>query len=574
MQSTFDFTQKSKLLFLLFFIVTILSAQNHVQLDFLQKKQNTNTALMTVSMVNDSNKTIKVLKWNTPFEKTINADIFNIYDGKTTVQYIGRLVKRSHPTESDYIILKAGKKRTTTINIAKYYRMEKKGEYLVSYKGAIKALTSKGQSDILSKTGIPSLRISYTPSATQKKSSQSTGSTAKLDPTFTSCTQSQIDILNAAHDKAIVIAEESANTMNAVAANTVAERYYTWFGVPDNNRQSTVTTHFNNIYSALDTENISFDCTCNESYYAYVYPSQPYVIYLCNAFWTASATGTDSQAGTLVHETSHFTVVAGTDDYAYGKTDCRALAVNNPNNAVFNADTHEYFAENTPFLSMVDKFATATPIADILGDLPISSTIATSGEKNMYVFTAGQTALYTLYTTGALDSYGRLYDAGFQQLTEDDDSGTSYNFQLVYSLQDGETYYLEVSAYGTNSGDYTLNSDIYPNDGPLGDWDGDGILNNIDPDDSDGPALTEEQRYHTQGANNIDNRIPGKRVQNPQVYPESSCGQGTPCVQGTIILNSNAEIDTESPNFLTERPMCNTESEYWKQGTNGCISIE
>ncbi|MEO8196116.1 MAG: M35 family metallo-endopeptidase [Thermoanaerobaculia bacterium] len=31
-----------------------------------------------------------------------------------------------------------------------------------------------------------------------------------------------------------------------------------------------------------------------------------------------SATGTDSKAGTLVHEMSHFNVVASTDDHAYG----------------------------------------------------------------------------------------------------------------------------------------------------------------------------------------------------------------------------------------------------------------
>jgi peptidyl-Lys metalloendopeptidase len=41
-------------------------------------------------------------------------------------------------------------------------------------------------------------------------------------------------------------------------------------------------------------------------------------------------------------------VVAGTDDFAYGQTAAMNLAINNPNNAVQNADNHEYFAENTP----------------------------------------------------------------------------------------------------------------------------------------------------------------------------------------------------------------------------------
>ncbi len=61
-------------------------------------------------------------------------------------------------------------------------------------------------------------------------------------------------------------------------------------------------------------------------------------------------TGTDSKAGTLVHEMSHFTAVAGTDDHAYGQTNAKSLAISNPDLALNNADSHEYFAENTPFL--------------------------------------------------------------------------------------------------------------------------------------------------------------------------------------------------------------------------------
>ncbi len=90
------------------------------------------------------------------------------------------------------------------------------------------------------------------------------------------------------------------------------------------------------------------DCACTENYYAYVYPTQPYKIYVCNAFWSAPNTGTDSRAGTLVHEMSHFNVVAGTDDWAYGQTACRSLATRSPKKAIDNADSHEYFAENTP----------------------------------------------------------------------------------------------------------------------------------------------------------------------------------------------------------------------------------
>ena len=80
-------------------------------------------------------------------------------------------------------------------------------------------------------------------------------------------------------------------------------------------------------------------------------PDQFGTIYLCGAFWNAPATGTDSKAGTLVHEASHFTVNGGTQDYAYGQAECKSLAINNPDEAIFNADSHEYFTENTPPLA-------------------------------------------------------------------------------------------------------------------------------------------------------------------------------------------------------------------------------
>jgi peptidyl-Lys metalloendopeptidase len=118
-----------------------------------------------------------------------------------------------------------------------------------------------------------------------------------------------------------------------------------------------VRSHFSNIRGALvnDSVTLTFNCACAPEYaddYAYVFPNAPYEIFLCGAFWNAPMTGTDSKSGTLVHELSHFNVVAGTDDHAYGQTAARQLADGNPALAIDNADSHEYFAENTPAESM------------------------------------------------------------------------------------------------------------------------------------------------------------------------------------------------------------------------------
>ena len=75
-------------------------------------------------------------------------------------------------------------------------------------------------------------------------------------------------------------------------------------------------------------------------------PDQFGTIYLCGAFWNAPYAGEDSQAGTLIHESSHFTDNGGTKDLAYGHEACQNLATNDPDQAILNADSHEYFAEN------------------------------------------------------------------------------------------------------------------------------------------------------------------------------------------------------------------------------------
>ncbi|EEC00003.1 hypothetical protein MPER_00162, partial [Moniliophthora perniciosa FA553] len=96
----------------------------------------------------------------------------------------------------------------------------------------------------------------------------------------------------------------------------------------------TVASHFTAIKGYPFTGSSTYDCTCTDSgTYAYVYPDDFGVIYLCGAFWAAPNTGTDSRAGTLIHESSHFTAIAGTDDIVYGQSGARSLASSDPNNA-------------------------------------------------------------------------------------------------------------------------------------------------------------------------------------------------------------------------------------------------
>lgn len=167
--------------------------------------------------------------------------------------------------------------------------------------------------------------------------------------TFNGCSSSQQSALNSAAAAAKTYATNALSYANS--HTSVTSRYTTWFGTYTTARHDTVASHYSNIASSNFLA-FTFDCTCADSgTYAYVYPDNFGTIYLCGAFWNAPLTGTDSKGGTIVHESSHFTRNGGTDDHVYGQSACKYLAQSNPDFAVQNADSTEYFAENNPVLA-------------------------------------------------------------------------------------------------------------------------------------------------------------------------------------------------------------------------------
>jgi len=79
--------------------------------------------------------------------------------------------------------------------------------------------------------------------------------------------------------------------------------------------------------------------------YAYVLPGDLTKINLGLAFFNAPATGTNSKLGAIIHEVTHFFLTGNTDDIRYGKNQCLQLAQQEPDSALKNADSYEYFIE-------------------------------------------------------------------------------------------------------------------------------------------------------------------------------------------------------------------------------------
>ncbi|KAK7024720.1 peptidyl-Lys metalloendopeptidase [Favolaschia claudopus] len=166
---------------------------------------------------------------------------------------------------------------------------------------------------------------------------------------YQSCNSDQQSTIATAVTAAKSYASESQSYLKSHTSSTT--RFVTWFGTYTSAHQSTVLTDFTKMVNA-DFSTFTFDCSCNApGFYAYVYPDEFGIVYLCPVFWRTTTTGTDSRAGTIIHESSHFFRIASTQDYAYGQAGSKQLAINDSNRAIANADNHEYFAENTPVQS-------------------------------------------------------------------------------------------------------------------------------------------------------------------------------------------------------------------------------
>lgn len=328
---------------------------------------------VNVTMTNVGSVPVSVPKWYVP-SQAATSGVFTITRNGEPVAYLGALVKRNAFSARDYVSIAAGASLDFKVELSALYDLSATGVYSIQYdvksmqtlRGRARdaatverqAAQSETQMQDLASNTI-ALAITGDANVAARRAADLAASTRPseiLTPSyaasvsFVGCSNTRTTQIGTALTSAESYASNSLSYLNA---DNRGARYTTWFGAYNSSRYSTVRGNFTNISDAASTKSLTFDCsTCpGTDYadaYAYVYSNQPYRIYLCNAFWAAPNAGTDSRAGTIIHELSHFTVVAGTSDYAYGQTAARRLATSNPSRAVRNADSHEYFAENTP----------------------------------------------------------------------------------------------------------------------------------------------------------------------------------------------------------------------------------
>ncbi|MFL5353184.1 M35 family metallo-endopeptidase [Archangium sp.] len=301
-----------------------------------------------VTLTNVSAQPVRLLKWYVPGGEGLKEGLFSVQRNGEAVEYIGPHFKRVAPRAEDFIVLAPGQSVSGSAPVSGLYDLSESGNYTISYS----AHGLEQHSMVLTKTAqldsnLVNLWIEGRASGQPEIQAQGTVTGQSL--AYSLCSSSQQTSVSTAVNSAKTYANNTSTYLNGIASGTT--RYTTWFGSYTSTRLTTARNHFTNIKNAFANSAVVVDCSCTDTgTYAYVYPASPYKIYVCGAFWSAPNTGTDSRAGTLIHEMSHFTVVAGTDDWVYGQSGAKSLAISNPTNALDNADNHEYIAENNPSL--------------------------------------------------------------------------------------------------------------------------------------------------------------------------------------------------------------------------------
>lgn len=378
---------------------------------------------VSFSLTNTGQQTLSVLLWDTPLEPQLSSDVFSVGNAV----YKGRHIKRAAPLASDYIVLDPGQSVSTTVALNQYYDIQSHSDYQVSYNGEISYSVVNDKRSAFTQTGQLQSQIMASDEI-DLTLAPSVPPPALRAADFQSCSVAQQDEINQALDAAEQITMTARDDLAnlAIELRASSPRYINWFGRYTAARYADVQSVYDNTLDVMANQVIEFSCNCNESAFAFVFTNDPFKIFLCNAFWTAAVTGTDSRAGTIVHELSHFPDIKGTEDHAYGQIDAAALARSNPELAVNNADSIEYFAENTPALPILDdgsvpavSFAILPPGTTTSGTVVANGTMlfesnaasritltSNSGDADLYVYSdrARTNELCRSILTTAVDS--------------------------------------------------------------------------------------------------------------------------------------------------------------------------
>ncbi len=92
------------------------------------------SVMLNFSVTNNTSKSVKILKWGTPFEARLTRDMFHVTKNGQVVPYKGIMIKRGSPQERDYLTIQAKQTLNHSVDISRAYAIDASGNYQVQYK--------------------------------------------------------------------------------------------------------------------------------------------------------------------------------------------------------------------------------------------------------------------------------------------------------------------------------------------------------------------------------------------------------------------------------------------------------
>jgi len=284
-----------------------------------------------------------VLVWNTPLEERLKNDIFE-FSQNLGASYTGVLVKRRLVmTEKNTITLPANGEVSRTINALDYYNFKSSGYGTLQAKHPLWEVVG---TDTLQESWIESNSFNITVSA----GSLHQGALSGVEEPEELWSKADTHLCNAKEKEVILQAIEDAKEMVECEEVLQWKDPHHYFGHHEYAPEK-VKKVLGRAYTRL--LNDQFEVTCRKAVtecgdegqtFACVLPNDPkHQIHVASQFWTAKRNSkfgeVDTQAGTLIHELTHFDDVGATKDMGYGN---RIIP---PAKALQNADTYEYICE-------------------------------------------------------------------------------------------------------------------------------------------------------------------------------------------------------------------------------------
>lgn len=366
----------------------------------LENPSSTN-GIVKASISNNSNRSIRVLKWGTPFDENDSDCLIVIINESQACEYIGARYKRLFDLEKSTFIVPSRSTVSIEIHVPSKWHIPKPGKYKIALKlRNLTVINNNEKSDNINEYDFNEIRISSQPieidilnikrndfqfpinenesANIRMPSNQEIDRIKENDFSIPKCPPDFLCISPAysgngdcyrgryighpkmASDQADLGAIKNYIDLKKCSIDyTMSNKgewklnddpiYKKWFGEYNSERAQKVVSALIALTrpEKCFSFNIYIDRSNNTDAVAYWMkssdPKSLSVIGLTMRYFKLKEGGVDSRIGTIAHELSH--AFAGTVDHAYGVNNCIRLAKISPEYAIENADSYQYFVE-------------------------------------------------------------------------------------------------------------------------------------------------------------------------------------------------------------------------------------